>query len=123
MKQICFCLAILSSLTGYSQEKDNKISTVFTLAVKEAQGWDIYRPTTPDFTFYNRNFSSLFRQSNLTSDILDRRMNMLYVDNDRLYSNTYVPITLQQHHSNLAVDNFYRNEKMYALPDKVPGSK
>lgn len=123
MKQIYICLAALASMTGYSQEKDNnKIPTLFTLAVKEAQGWDTYKPGTPDFSFYNRNYR-LFQYDNLTSDILDRRMNMLYVDNDRLYSNTYVPIVLQQHYSNLAVDAFYRTEKMYAQPDKVPGSK
>jgi hypothetical protein len=120
MKKISVCLVALVSFAGYSQEI--KISNLFTLAVKEAQGWDTYHSTTPDFTFYNRNFKTLKRLDNLTSDILDRRMNMVYIDNDKLYSNMYIPITLQQHHSNLTVDNYYRMEKMYALPDKAPGS-
>ena len=121
MKKLYACFVVLVSLSGYGQEI--KISNVFTLAVKEAQGCDTFNPKTPDFTFYNRNFRSLRLSDNITSDILDRRMNMLYIDNDRLYSNTYIPITLQQHHSNLTVDNYYRMEKMYALPDKVPGSR
>lgn len=115
MKQLYVCLLMLAAAAGYSQEKE--IPSVLTLAVKENQGWTTYKPGTPDFSFYNRNYTAVFRQSHYTADILDRRPNVVYVDNDKLYSNTYVPITLQQSHSNLAVDAFYRSEKMYALPD------
>lgn len=116
MKQVCICLIVLLSAAGYGQE--NTIPGVLTLAVKEAQGWATYKPGTPDFSYYNRNFNGVFRQNNYTSDILDRRMNMVYVDTDKFYSNMYVPIVLQQHQTNLATDNFYRYEKMYALPDQ-----
>lgn len=105
---------LLTSIGGYSQQKD--ISNDLTLATKQVQGLNMYVAGTSPSSFIK--FGGVLRQSNYTSDILDRRINMIYVDGDKLYSNTYIPIVLQKQHTNLAVDAFYNVDKMYALPDK-----
>lgn len=114
MKRFCFSLLFFAAMTGYSQQKD--ISNDLTLATKQVQGLNMYVAGTSPSSFIK--FRGVFRDSNYTSDILDRRTNMIYVDGDKLYSNTYIPIVLQQHQTNLAVDAFYNVDKMYALPDK-----
>jgi hypothetical protein len=115
MKQVYICLIVLFSAAGYCQQKT--ISDDLNLALKQAQGLTMYKPGTSP-SFYLKSSIGIFRQSQYTSDILDRRINMIYVDGDKLYSNTYIPIVLQQQHTNLAVDAFYNVDKMYALPDK-----
>ena len=117
MKQVYICLIVLFSAAGYCQQKT--ISDDLNLALKQAQGLTMYKPGTSP-SFYLKSSNGIFRESQYTSDILDRRINMIYVDGDKLYSNTYIPIVLQQHQTNLSVDNFYRYEKMYALPDPQP---
>lgn len=114
MKQVYIYIIVLISATGYSQQKD--ISNDLTLATKQVQGLNMYVAGTSPSSFIK--FGGVLRESNYTSDILDRRVNMIYVDGDKLYSNTYIPIVLQQHQTNLAVDAFYNVDKMYALPDK-----
>lgn len=114
MKRFCLCISMLVAVAGYSQQKD--ISSDLNLAVKQVQGLNMYSPGTSPSLYVK--FGGVFRDSNYTSDILDRRVNIIYVDGDKLYSNTYIPIVLQQHQTNLAVDAFYNVDKMYALPDK-----
>ncbi|MHA3787169.1 hypothetical protein ACX0HA_03085 [Flavobacterium hauense] len=114
MRQLFVCISVLAAVAGYGQQKN--ISSDLNLAVKQAQGLSVYAVGTSPSLFVK--FGGVFRESNYTSDIFDRRINMIYVDGDKLYSNTYIPIVLQQHQTNLAVDAFYNVDKMYALPDK-----
>ena len=117
MKQFYICLLLLAVAIGYSQEKE--ISSELSIAVKESNNWKAYSFSAPDLSFYSRSYSSTSADSDYTSDMLDRGVNKIYVDGEKFYSATYVPIFLQQQQSNLAVDNYYRMEKMYAQPDPV----
>lgn len=102
MKKIVTLIAIFAVCSGYAQEK---ISDNLKLAVKDKE--EKSKITTPDLSYYSKHYNEVFRDYNYTFDIMDTSFNRLYVEGDRFYSNTYVPIVLQQHNSNLVVNSYY----------------
>lgn len=101
------------SIAAYCQQT---VSAELSLAVKESGVWKSSF-TTPDFSYYNRNYNEVFEGQEYTFDMLSRDTDMIYVDNDKFYSNTYVPIFLQQQYSGLQVQDYYIPDKTYSIPD------
>lgn len=112
MKKLYTYVALFVGLASIAQQKDepkqqDTFPTQLTLAVKQTQGWYTSSLTTPDFSFYNKNYQSVFSGYDYTFNILDEKLNRVYVEGDKYYSNTYIPIVAQQHNSSLAIDNMY----------------
>jgi len=104
MKKFYIYLALFSVSSVFAQQA---LPNQLTLAVKQTQGWYTSSLTTPNFSFYNKNYNSVFSDYNYTFNIQDSKQGRIYVEGDKYYSNTYIPIVAQQHNSNLAIDNMY----------------
>lgn len=111
MKKVFVIIGFLAICSGYAQEK---ISGNLKLAVKDEK--EKNNLTTPDLSYYSKHYNEVFRDYNYTFDIMDTSFNRLYVEGDKFYSNTYVPIVLQQHNTNLAVNNVYFDTNAYRNP-------
>lgn len=108
MKKLYIYIAMFAASAVFAQEETSPaFPDQLTLAVKQSQSWTINSLTTPDFSFYNKNYRSVFRDYDYTFNIQDSKRDRIYVDGDKYYSNTYIPIVAQQHNSNLAIDNMY----------------
>lgn len=108
MKKLYIYIAMFAASAVFAQEETSPaFPDQLTLAVKQSQGWTINSLTTPDFSFYNKNYRSVFRDYDYTFNIQDSKRDRIYVEGDKYYSNTYIPIVAQQHNSNLAIDNMY----------------
>lgn len=111
MKKNYIYIAILTFSAVFAQEDEQLSATLLpnqlSLAVRQSQGWNINNISTPDFSFYNRNYRSVFSNYNYTFNILDEKLNRVYIEGDKYYSNTYIPIVAQQLNSSLAIDNMY----------------
>lgn len=112
MKKFYIYIAIFTISAAFGQEEEQSTSTAplpnqLSLAVRQSQGWSISNLSTPDFSFYNKNYRSVFSDYDYTFNIQDSKRDRVYVEGDKYYSNTYIPIVAQQHNSNLAIDNMY----------------
>lgn len=108
MKKLYIYIAMFAASAVFAQEETSPaFPDQLTLAVKQSQGWTINSLNTPDFSFYNKNYRSVFRDYDYTFNIQDSKRDRIYVEGDKYYSNTYIPIVAQQHNSNLAIDNMY----------------
>jgi hypothetical protein len=110
MKKLCVFLAIIAGSTLYSQHIPSELS----LAVKESSIFDKQDLSTPDFSFYSTNYQEIFRDYEYTFNMLDTSKNRVYVDGDKFYSGTYIPVLLQVQYQGSGINsNYYYNDKDY----------
>lgn len=104
------CLAQEQKEEPKQEEKQPQFSTNLSVAVRQNNGWG--SASIPDFSYYNRNFSSVFNGYGYTFNI-DEAVNnsAIYVDSNKYYNGSYIPVVAQMHNTNLGADNiFYYNQ-------------
>jgi hypothetical protein len=108
MKKMYASIFIVISVACFGQEqqeaKQPAVPTSLSIAVKQNLGWG--NLNGPDF--YNGSFTSVFRQYGYTFNI-DKAFNnnAIYVDVNKYYNGTYIPVVAQMHNTNLGANNIY----------------
>lgn len=109
MKRLYILSALLLALASYGQE----IPTELSLAARSADiapSCELSAPAS-DYSFYNKNYNTVFREYEYTLDALDRGRDRLYVQGDRLYSSDYMPVVQQLQYPATATNNVYYSGK------------
>lgn len=127
MKKLYAALFIITAVNCFAQEqheskqeqeKKPQFSANLSVAVKQNSGWG--NMSTPDFSYYNKNFSSVFRGYGYTLNIDEAvNYNSIYVDSNKYYNGSYIPVVAQMHNTNLGADNIFyynQNASTYSKP-------
>lgn len=104
------CLAQEQKEEARQEEKQPHFSNNLSVAVRQNGSWG--SAGIPDFSYYNQNYSSAFRGYGYTLNIDDAvSYNAIYVDSNKYYNGSYIPVIAQMHNTNLGADNiFYYNQ-------------
>jgi hypothetical protein len=84
MKRIVYGILLLISTHGFSQEIPRNLSLAVTLGRS-------FTPDTPDFTYYSKNFDTVFGLGLFTEDYLSYETQAIYINPDykMFYNDTY----------------------------------
>ena len=103
MKKLYVCLIVLFGTATYGQQLSNDLA----LAVKQNKKWGDF--CSPDFSYYTKNYTTVFREYDYTFNLQEAYNNKVYVASNAYYSGTYIPVIAQQHNTNLGSNNIYIN--------------
>jgi len=101
MKKLCVYLIMLLGAATYGQQ----FSSDLVLAVKQNKKCGDFR--SPDFSYYTKNYNTVFREYDYTFNLQEAYNNKVYVASNAYYSGTYIPVVAQQHNTNLGTNNIY----------------